>query len=313
MMPLTLEAGRLLARVRPDLGGGVSEFSVLGPDGTAWPLLRRAAPDAGHFNELACYTLAPWSNRIAGAAFGFGGRAHRLRPDWPDGTAIHGAVKDLPWRVVDRTPVSARLRFDGREGEGVNFPFPFACEARYELDGGGLTIGVRIVNTGAGSMPAGCGFHPFFVRRLWDERDRVEVRLPVSGRYPTEGMIPTGAAEDDAVARGLRRGGALEEVAGGAELDDVFAGFAGPAEVRWPASGVRALIDHSENLGHAVVYSARRGGEWLPWFCVEPVSMVNDGFNLQARGEPGTGVRVLEPGGAMDARFRLAVRFDMSA
>lgn len=308
MASVRLEAGRLLAHVRPDLGGGLGELSVRGPDGALWPLLRRAPEDASYFNELACYTLAPWCNRIAGAAFEFAGRTHPLRADWPDGTAIHGAVKDKPWRMLDRTPASVRLRFDSREHADVNFPFPFACEARYELDEGGLTVGVRTINTGEEAMPAACGFHPFFVRRLWDEGDRVEVRLPVSGRYPAEGMIPTGPARDDEVSHDLRRGGALEAVAGGVELDDVFDGFAGPAEVCWPASGVAATVEGSEDLAHAVIYSARRGGEWLPWFCLEPVGMVNDGINLLARGWAGTGVRVLEPGGVLDSRMRIGVR-----
>jgi aldose 1-epimerase len=43
------------------------------------------------------------------------------------------------------------------------------------------------------------------------------------------------------------------------------------------------------------------------FFCVEPVSHANDGFNLMARGIEGTGVQVLEPGQTLagNVTFRL--------
>jgi aldose 1-epimerase len=41
--------------------------------------------------------------------------------------------------------------------------------------------------------------------------------------------------------------------------------------------------------------------------CIEPVSHVNDGFNLLERGVEGTGVRVLAPGETLGAAIRLRV------
>jgi aldose 1-epimerase len=48
-------------------------------------------------------------------------------------------------------------------------------------------------------------------------------------------------------------------------------------------------------------------GRPAPWFCLEPVSMVNDGFNLIERGQGGTGVAVLGPGEAIEARIAISV------
>ena len=87
----------------------------------------------------------------------------------------------------------------------------------------------------------------------------------------------------------------------------MFAGFGGGAVIEWPASGVRLTMRCSEALGHLVVFTPRGEGAPLPWFCVEPTSMVNDGFNLSERGLEGTGVRVLEAGGTLRTRVEMVV------
>jgi aldose 1-epimerase len=56
-------------------------------------------------------------------------------------------------------------------------------------------------------------------------------------------------------------------------------------------------------FGHLVVYVP----PGQDFFCVEPVSHVNDGFNLLDRGVAGTGVRILEPGERLAGVVRLSV------
>jgi aldose 1-epimerase len=43
------------------------------------------------------------------------------------------------------------------------------------------------------------------------------------------------------------------------------------------------------------------------FFCVEPVTHVNDGFNLLVRGVDGTGVHVLAPGQTLAGTIRLRI------
>ena len=296
---IVIEQDRLRLEIDPALGAGIADFSIQGPDSAWWPIMRRAPLRPAHFNEMACYLLAPWSNRIAGARFEFAGRTHALTPDWPDGTAIHGLVKDKPWRILDRSPFSARLAFDS--GAGTRYPFPFACVARYEIVDRALVCDLSVQNSGDAAMPAGCGFHPFFRRRLWEDEECL-VTCRVAGRYPAEGQIPTGPAVPDAVTVRLAEPRPL----GALELDDVFDGFTGAA-IGWPRAGVRAVFETSPALGHAVVYAPVRAGSPLPFFCLEPVSMANDGFNGLARGEAGTGVALLAPGQSLAVRWTLRI------
>ncbi len=303
MPRLVLEAGDLSATIDSALGAGLADFSLSGPGAGPTPLMRRAPVGAAGAFDMAMYLMAPWTNRIADASFAFDGARHTLRADFPDGSAIHGDVRGRPWRVTDRTPVHARLAFDSRAHAGVNFPWAFGCVARYELSPGGLAVELSVSNLDRAPMPAGAGLHPFFARRLWAD-DEIRVRAHVSGRYPCEACVPVGDAGDDAACAALREGGPL----GDPGLDDVFAGFAGEAVIEWPASGARMTLRCSDNLGHLVVFTPQENdGGAAPWFCVEPTSMVNDGFNLRERGWKGTGVRVLEPGQTLATKVEMLV------
>lgn len=302
-----MHAGTLRAELDTDVGAALTDLSIQGPLGDQVPLLRRAPARLAGPQHAASFVLAPWSNRIDEARFVFDGVERTLSRNFPDGTAIHGDVWTRAWRLTDRTPVSARLALDSDDHRDVNWPWRFGCVQRVELAPDHLELELSVTNLADTPMPAGCGHHPYFCRRLWSDDDVVEVQAPVSGRYPARRQIPTGPPADDAHARRLRDGGPL----GNPGLDDVFAGFAGRAEVRWPASGVTLRMDASPGLGHLVVFTPRTAAHPeaapLSWFCLEPVSMVNDGFNALARGDDRTGVVVLEPGQTLNTSVRMTV------
>jgi len=299
-----LENEHLHVEIDAALGGAIADLSLSGPGGWRYPVMRRAPARTDWFNDMACYLVAPWSNRIKGGAFGLQGRHVMLHRDWPDGSAIHGAVKNRRWTILDRSPVSARLRCILDGAQGANWPWRCVVEASYVIEGAALRIALAVVNDDHDLMPAGLGIHPFFNRTLWNTQDRVELKAAVSGRYPSRDMFPNGPAAPDAVSASLSDGGSLW----GQALDDVFAGFGGEATITWPASGMRLRMTASGECGHLVVYSPRdeRGGH-VPFFCVEPVTMVNDGFNLRDAGQPGTGVRLLGPGERLSISITLAM------
>ncbi len=307
MNRITLDAGPLRVGLDPSLGACLTEFSLRGPCDDRYPLMRRAP--GGDTDPAGCssFLMGPWTNRVRDARFTFQGRTHRLRPNFADGTAIHGVLRDAPWRITDRTPVSARLVYDSRDHEGVNFPFAFGSVFRVELAPDELVLDLSIVNLDDRPMPAGCGHHPYFPRTLMATGERVRLAAGVGGRYEAVNCLPTGPAKDDAVCAALREGGPL----GDPDLDDVFSGFDGRAVITWPDSRVRLTMDCSEVFGHLVVFTprVREGGAPLPWFCVEPCTMPNDGFNLMHGGQADTGVRVLGAGESLETRVRLRVEW----
>lgn len=277
--------------------------------GEAWHHVLRPAPaQTGECEALACFLMAPWCNRIAGGRFGFQGDAYGVRPNTRDATAIHGDVRERPFAILDRSPISVHLGLDKRSDAGRNWPWPFRATARYELDDATLTCELGVTNEGRKAMPAGVGFHPYWMRRLWDERDDVRIQANCSARYPLDGKIPMGPAINSPLCEKLRAGTPV----GTQALDDVFSGSLDGATISWPRSGVRARFACSPELSHAVVYvPTNEHGGVLPWFCLEPVSVVNDGFNLMERGVAGTGVRVLGPGESLLAKW--SVRFEWGA
>jgi aldose 1-epimerase len=317
---IVIESANLCVGLRHDLGGGLDSLTYRRNRDEPWTdVLRPARADAAWFNDLACYTMLPWSNRIAAGMFEFRGTRRVVKPDWPDGTAIHGCVKAAAWTILDRSPMSARLEYE--HAANAAWPWAFRAVQRVEADDHTLRLSVEITNHDKEAMPAGCGFHPFFRREIGvaasdtagagaehgtQASAAVNATLHVSaalrGRYPATKMIPTGPAAMDDATRHIAARGSLESL----ELDDVFlldrSVGDGVAGLEWlDAAGtgrLRMRMNASPEFGHLVIYNAREDAsrEMRPFVCVEPVTMVNDGFNLLARDQAETGVRVLEPG-----------------
>lgn len=307
-MPVVLQNSELRAEVDPGLGAGLVELSWKAPDRGFIPLMRNTRSPRW-FNDLASYLLIPWPNRIAGARLDWEGRGHALKADWPDGTAIHGLVKDKPWRIEQRSPVSALLTFSSADTPDLPFPWPFSATVLYLIEGSAFTVEIVLTHqertSPGGTMPAGLGFHPFWRRTLWDDRDEVSVHAPGLSRYPCRDMIPTADAAEDAVTELLTAARPL----GSLTLDDVFRGSLDNAEIRWNRSGVRLRYECSESLGHAVLYtgSPDARARMPDFFCLEPVTMVNEGFNLASRGWSGTGARGLAAGKSIRASWAVRV------
>lgn len=299
-MPLiTLENDRLKVEILPEVGASV--VTCAARLGKAWvPIMRptpREALAEADSSRMASYLLVPFSNRLRDARFRFGGRTYQLRSNMPEGHVIHGDVRQRAWAVKATRADSLTLTFDSRDFADINFPFPFTVMVRYELTGDVFDSTLTLTNVGVEPMPAGFGFHPYFNRALAVPGEAVELQAKVRGVYP--GLIPPTAAgplppdQDFSVSRPL----------GDAFFDHCFAGWDGRATIRWPHSGVLATLECPPPLTHLILYTPR--GE--SFFALEPVTHANNGFNLFAAGSPGTGVQVLEPGKATEARFRLRI------
>jgi aldose 1-epimerase len=280
-----LRHGPFELEVCPEIGGAITAFRHQGRD-----LMRPAAPaffaerDPFHASSFA---LVPFSNRVADRRFGFRGQAYELPANFPsEPHAIHGQGWEHSWTLQAAEADRAVLEF-GHKIAGT--PLDYRARQILALGERGLEVTLELANAGAGPMPAGLGLHPYFVRTpgVTLKAQLEQVWLMDQRKLPT---APVALPAEWDFARAPR----LADLA----LDHCFAGWDGRAEVRWPETGLTLTLEAEPLFGHLVVYVPP--GRDL--FCVEPVSHVNDGFNLAERGLPQTGVRVLAPGATLRGR-----------
>jgi len=297
-VPVELATPDLRARLAPAVGASVLSLALR--LGERWVDVWRPSPEPlRSSSDTASFLLAPYSNRLRDGRFAFRGRGYDLRHPKPH--ALHGDVRDRVWTVTHRSDTEARLALDAGALPDLLFPFPFRAETWLRLEGAALEHGLAVVNSGREPMPAGLGFHPYWMRSLADPAEDVEVEARCTGVYPGEPpcpMLPTGPPRPLPPEQDFSRRRRLD-----VELDHCFAGWDGAARLHWPGSGVTVAIEASPALRHLVVYSPRD----TPFFAFEPVSNANDGFNLAEQGMTGTGVVVLEPGERLEGSFTLRV------
>ena len=141
-------------------------------------------------------------------------------------------------------------------------------------------------------MPVGLGIHPYFPKP-----PGTRLKFFSIGVWPPDGP--------EALELGCQPLTEELDFAQGPDvskmvIDRLFEGWDGHAEVIAP-DGHRTVIEADGVLDKMQIYSA-----WdYPYVCVEPVSNANDGFNRMAAGVPSHGVRVLDPGRAIEGTVRI--------
>jgi aldose 1-epimerase len=287
---LRLRHGGFGLALCPQLGGAITSFRYRGRD-----LLRPAPPAflrAGDPLLASCFPLVPFSNRIADARFAFQGRVYQLEPNLPpEPHAIHGYGWRNPWAIATAAASRAELTF---RHALAGTPLDYEARQTFALREDGLEIALELTNAGAGPMPAGIGQHPYFIRTdgvvLRTRLDHVWV--PDERKIPKERMsLP--AAWDFTAGQRLAP----------LDLDHCFGGWDGRAELHWPELDLTLVVEAVSPLRHLVIYVP----PGQDFFCLEPVSHVNDGFNLLERGVEETGVQVLAPGERLGGSIRLRV------
>ena len=292
---MELQNENLRVKLAPDIGGSMVECSV--NRGGQWiPIMRQADEPLARSSKASSFVLIPYSNRLRDGRFAFEGITYQLRG--AEKHAIHGDVRDRPLRVIRNNQDGVVFEFDSKNFEDINFPFPFSAKMLYAIEGYTLSSHIAITNTGSGNMPSGCGFHPYFNRRLPGSTGEVELELAVRGVYPGETPLPTGPPvplqpeQDFRVQRPLTIG-----------LDHCFAGWSRYGVIDWPGSGIKVRIQADPGMDHVILYSPK--GE--SFFALEPVTHANDGFNLLANGDRNCGVVVLQPGKTFETGFSITI------
>ena len=103
MKPIMLSDGESTITIRPDLGAGLERY-----DFQHVPMFRPAPPGTTDPFQLAMNVLVPWSNRISGGGFAYGGMFHRLSPNVAgEAYPIHGFGFSEAWLPSGQTGTSA--------------------------------------------------------------------------------------------------------------------------------------------------------------------------------------------------------------
>ena len=289
---VTLDHGPYALTVAPGFGARMVSFRHDGRD------LLRPTPDSVLAKPVlygfAGFPLMPYSGPLFGPGFSFAGVDYALdRNVREEPSATHGDSWIAPFRVLDRSSAVLALEMMHEPAAGT-FPFRYRGYVRYSLTEKGLAILLRVTSCDHRPMPAGLGIHPYFPKPPG-------TRL----RFASVGVWPADAPE--AVALGCEPLSEGLDFGPGPDVsemvvDRLYEGWDGRAELIAP-DGFRTVIEADGVLDKMQIYSA-----WdYPYVCVEPVSNANDGFNRMAAGVPSHGVRVLEPGRAIEGTVRIFV------
>jgi aldose 1-epimerase len=290
---VTLRAGSMRMDLAPAACGAVTRLSSGDGDSLIhWlrPATPNAVPDRAS-GGMACFPLVPFSNRIRNGRFTFAGRTVQLPANFPpEPHAVHGDGWQVSWSLVERTQSSATIEYLHASGA---WPYAYRARQNFELEPGCARLRVSVINEASEPMPAGFGFHPFFVRT-----PRARVTASVAGMWQTDAdSMPTTLvplpAQLPLAAAGI--------VPGEVSLDTHFTGFGGSARIEWPEWRARLRLDTSGPFGCLVVFTP----PGKDFFCVEPVTNIIDAFNLAAAGRTDTGMMVLAPGAIAEGTMTL--------
>jgi aldose 1-epimerase len=287
---ITLRADGFGLRLAPEAGGMVTRYWL--ERGRVWEWLRPASEMAlsrrdGY--EAAAFPLVPFSNRIRGGRFSFEGRDVVLpmnRP--PERHAIHGQAWQASWTAREVSAASALLEFHHAPDA---WSWAYRATQRFTLSPLGLIVELALHNESDMPMPAGLGWHPYFVRT-----PRTTLTAPVDRIWLTDAeMLPIELASSPVTAR-LAAGVTIDSVS----LDNGFTGWSRRAVIDWPELDARLVVTAEPPLDFLTVFIPPS----LPFFCVEPVSHATDALNLSGPAAE-VGRRPLAPGATLRASITL--------
>jgi aldose 1-epimerase len=281
---LTLACGPLRCEIDPALGGSIA--------GLWWrdlPALRPAPSDGPRDVRLSSsYPLVPYSNRVGLARLIWQGVEHSLVPNFaPEPHAIHGVGWRRHWKVVQADGSMARLRLN--HTPDADWPFAFEAQQEMHLRSDALELSMQITNRDVRPMPAGLGWHPYFVKRAGSR-----LRFAATGRWEMgEDRLPTVR---------LPMAG-LQVDCGTLQVDHCFDAWTGRVELEDDRLRIRVESD----LPNLVVFTDPS----REFIAIEPVSHVNNALQLAARlgmAPAGLGIRSLSYGESMSAWMRITVQ-----
>ncbi|WPF67117.1 MULTISPECIES: hypothetical protein [unclassified Corynebacterium] len=247
------------------------------------PLLREF-PEGAHPPEATNITLAPWPNRVAGAAFEFAGRKHRLAVTEPErGHALHGFS---PGTIFDLEAGTANAELRAVLGPREGWPWPIEVRVKYTAREWGIKAEIVARNLADRPAPCALGAHPYLDPLGWP-LDECIMHLGAARRLPLNAaMIPDSALEPNWPQPSVPMRGRC--------FDDVFYQGNSPHEVRLVHPSGEGVCLRSSLPWTQIYTSPRR------WLAVEPMTAPPNALNSRVD------LRVLAPGESLSAHYSIA-------
>ncbi|CAM8661266.1 putative protein YphB [Sphingobium sp. AntQ-1] len=276
-----MRAGGLEAALSPAVGGSLLCLTLDGVD-----LLRRAPDGTGDPLAMASFPLVPYANRIAEGRFTFDGRSYQLPLNFGDHPhSIHGFGWRTAWTASETAETAATLVHDHDGGAG--WPWSYRAQQQVAVTPLQLSMSLSITNVGDAAMPAGLGFHPYFLADAG-----TTIQFDADGLWlSTPDMLPDRQVPADALGDWSRPA----IVRGDRLIDNAYTGWSGSATIR-RGEGLRLTLT-ATGAQCLHVYRPPASDD----FCLEPVSHMPDAIN---RG----GMASLAPGDT--ARITMTIAID---
>ncbi|MBF6172638.1 aldose 1-epimerase [Nocardia blacklockiae] len=119
--------------------------------------------------RFGSFPMAPWCGRLRDGVLDWEGRTYQL-PRNAEPHAIHGTVRDHPWRVVTHSDTEVVLAQELRD------PWPFAGRVTQSFELAADSASFRMsVEAAEHPFPAQVGWHPWFRRRLTPDGPAVQI------------------------------------------------------------------------------------------------------------------------------------------
>lgn len=285
-MRLQLSNKNMRLELDPAAGGAVSalRFSDL-------ELLRTGPMRSGPaFDPLqyAAFPMVPYVGRIHNGRCIVNGDAIQLHPNLPpEPHSIHGFGWQTAWQVKSQTEHSATLV---HEHLASAWPWDYTAEQAFHLEDQSLIFEIAVTNKGPNVMPAGLGWHPYFLRK------DATLKLPTTHEWHPDDETGDNRPVEIEPDRDLTPGRAVESL----KLDTAFSVSDPVIEMSWPTHKLR--LDSEPIFSHATIYVPN--GE--DYFCAEPISHAPNAVNSYLP-DAVTGRRWLEPGETLSGTIRLSV------
>jgi len=240
--------------------------------------------------------LHPWANRLGAMRYRAAGKEVMLETAMgighdDRGLPMHGIPwSRLAWLVMDEDDSSMKARLDWTRGDRLAvFPFPHHVEVNVALHRDALSVDTTLLADESHAVPVSFGFHPY-IRLPGLPRAEWWIGLPAMSKLETdERSLPTG--EETPVP-------ALHAKLGDRAFDDGFALREPHVSCSIAGRGRRITVEFGDGYPYAQVFAPRD----KDYIAIEPMTAPANAL------VSGRGLRVVQPGGAFRATFRVSVQ-----